>query len=191
MAKFSSTCCLCNGITFVVSLPLYRPYLCSAVTFVKQLLFSLGAIVHKKQYAIKAIWWIYLILLIVIVVFKFRGSFVALSVKIATTPFGTNYNLVPFQSIMEQLSQFSEGWAKFNLLGNIVPFMPFGFLLPIVYPKLCTLKQVFICGLIFTLSIEVLQFLTRLGSFDIDDIILNMSGILFGWLLFRLNKSYR
>ena len=86
----------------------------------------------KRKLLIKVIWWIYFVLLFGIVIIKFRGSFSELLIKMESTPFGTNYNLIPFKSIGEQLSHFSEGWARFNLLGNIIPFVPFGFLLPVV-----------------------------------------------------------
>ena len=86
----------------------------------------------KKTLLIKIIWWIYLVLLFGIVIVKFTGSFSKLFAKIESTPRGTNYNVIPFSSIGEQLNHFSEGWARFNLLGNIIPFVPFGFLLPII-----------------------------------------------------------
>ncbi len=137
----------------------------------------------KYSLSIKIIWWIYIILLFGVVIIKFRGSFIELSNKIASTSFGMNYNLIPFRSIGEQMAHFSEGWARFNLLGNVIPFIPFGFLLPVVWRKANTFMKVFIFGISFILLIEIFQFLTRLGSFDIDDIILNMAGIIIGYLM--------
>lgn len=129
------------------------------------------------------------IFLLCVVVFKFRGSFTELGQKIVSTPFGTNYNIVPFRSIGVQISHFSEGWARFNILGNILPFLPFGFLLPIVYPKICTFKQVFISGIIWILFIEIAQFFTRLGRFDVDDVLLNMMGIICGYMFLLFVKK--
>jgi glycopeptide antibiotics resistance protein len=37
-------------------------------------------------------------------------------------------------------------------------------------------------GLLFVLFAEALQFYTKLGAFDVDDIILNMSAIFLGYL---------
>lgn len=136
-----------------------------------------------KSTIIKIIWWTYIFLLFFIVIIKFRGSFEELFIKITTAPFGLNYNFVPFKSIGEQLQHFSKGWARLNLLGNIVPFLPFGFLLPITFTNAAALKKVLVLGLVFTVFVESFQFFTRLGSFDIDDIILNMLGILIGYLL--------
>ena len=145
----------------------------------------------KRKLLIKLIWWIYFFLLFGIVIIKFRGSFSELLIKMESTPFGTNYNLIPFKSIGEQLSHFSEGWARFNLLGNIIPFVPFGFLLPVVSEKINSFIKILFAGFGFLLFVEVFQFFTRLGSFDVDDIFLNMLGIFIGYLLIWFGINMR
>ena len=137
----------------------------------------------KKKLLMNIIWWIYFALLFGIVIIKFRGSLSELFVKIESTPFGTNYNLIPFNSIGEQLSHFSEGWARFNLMGTVIPFIPFGGLLPMISEKANSFRRVLFIGIGFVLFVEVFQFFTRLGSFDVDDVILNMFGILTGYLI--------
>lgn len=145
----------------------------------------------KRKLLIKVIWWIYFVLLFGIVIIKFRGSFSELLIKMESTPFGTNYNLIPFKSIGEQLSHFSEGWARFNLLGNIIPFVRFGFLLPVVSEKINSFIKILFAGFGFLLFVEVFQFFTRLGSFDVDDIFLNMLGIFIGYLLIWFGINMR
>lgn len=145
----------------------------------------------KRKLLIKVIWWIYFVLLFGIVIIKFRGSFSELLIKMESTPFGTNYNLIPFKSIGEQLSHFSEGWARFNLLGNIIPFVPFGFLLPVVSEKINSFIKILFAGFGFLLFVEVFQFFTKLGSFDVDDIFLNMLGIFIGYLLIWFGITMR
>lgn len=140
---------------------------------------------NKKSLWMKIIWWVYILLLFCIVILKFGGSVSELGNRISAVPFGTNYNLIPFKSIGEQLEHFSEGWARFNLMGNIIPFAPFGFLLPMVSEKETTLLKVLRDGFLFVLFAEIFQFFTRLGTFDVDDIILNMSGVFVGYLLIR------
>ena len=145
----------------------------------------------KRKLLIKVIWWIYFVLLFGIVIIKFRGSFSELLIKMESTPFGTNYNLIPFKSIGDQLSHFSEGWARFNLLGTIIPFVPFGFLLPVVSEKINSFIKILFAGFGFLLFVEVFQFFTRLGSFDVDDIFLNMLGIFIGYLLIWFGINMR
>lgn len=70
-----------------------------------------------------------------------------------------------------------------NLVGNVVLFIPLGFLLSRIWPKL---QNFFLFLLICTamiLTVEALQLFTLLGSFDIDDVILNLAGMLLGYLL--------
>ena len=83
-----------------------------------------------------------------------------------------------------QIECITQWWALKNLLGNIIPFIPFGFLLPFAYKKFSSMIGVFFTGLASILIIEIFQFLTKLGSFDVDDIILNMIGIVCGYLMF-------
>ncbi len=73
-----------------------------------------------------------------------------------------------------------------NLLGNIVPFVPFGYLLPLYCRKAKPFVKTFIIGLLFILFVEGIQFLTHLGSFDVDDIIFNMVGIILGYVMIRI-----
>ena len=95
-----------------------------------------------------------------------------------------NYNLIPFRSMSTQIEYITQWWALKNLLGNIIPFVPFGFILPITYKKFRSTIKVFFTGLASILLIEIFQFLAKLGSFDVDDIILNMIGIVCGYLMF-------
>jgi len=146
---------------------------------------------HQKV-VVKIIWWVYIVLLLVVVVIKFRGSFEELVDRITCAPFGT-YNLVPFATTGEFLAHFSEGWARYNIYGNIIPFMPFGFFLPLVFQKANSWIRVLGIGFCSILLIELFQFFTRLGTFDVDDIILNMIGIMSGyfimWLIQHLSKK--
>lgn len=141
---------------------------------------------RKQGKILKIIWWMYIALLFVFVVVKFKGSFYELSDRISSYSMqgSINYNLIPFRSMSTQIERITQWWALKNLLGNIIPFIPFGFLLPITYKKFSLALSVFFTGLASILLIEVFQFFTKLGSFDVDDIILNMIGIVCGYLMF-------
>jgi glycopeptide antibiotics resistance protein len=146
----------------------------------------------KNRKIIQAIWWIYLFLLFVIVVVKFNGSLVELKDRIHTfsSEGARNYNLIPLANIKIQLTLSSKWWALRQLLGNIVPFMPFGFLLPIVYSKINSFFKVFITGILSILFIELFQLFTKVGSFDVDDILLNMVGIMCGYAVLIIAKYF-
>ena len=140
---------------------------------------------RRQSKTLIIIWWLYIVLLFVFVVVKFKGSFYELSDRINSySMHNSNYNLIPLRSISSQLKRITQWWALKNLLGNIIPFIPFGFLLPITYRKVNSAIKVLCIGLVSILLIEIFQFFTKIGSFDVDDIILNMIGIVCGYLMF-------
>lgn len=139
----------------------------------------------------KLLFWSYLLLLFIVVILKFTGSFQNLLDRMAAEPYGKTYNLEPFATIKIQLKHWSEGWARFNLIGNTVAFLPFGFLLPLTDRKGCSLLKVLLLGLLFVLFAEGLQYYTNLGAFDVDDIILNMFAIFVGYLPVGISGMFR
>ena len=69
-----------------------------------------------------------------------------------------------------------------NLGGNILLFIPIGALLPRIYPKLRNFFRFFCVCLGVMFLVEVLQLFTLLGSFDVDDLILNLLGMTLGFI---------
>lgn len=67
---------------------------------------------------------------------------------------------------------------------NVLLFLPFGFFGAWNFKRL---RNFFACagtGLLTSLGIETLQYLTRRGIFQIDDILTNGCGMALGWLVF-------
>lgn len=79
---------------------------------------------------------------------------------------------------------FWNGFA--NLVGNILVFIPFGFVLPKAYPGCGRWWRVFYCAVGFVMCIELFQLFSAFGAFDVDDILLNVSGAMIGYLLFSI-----
>lgn len=99
-------------------------------------------------------------------------------------------NLVPLTSIMPYLlGERGQMIALFNVGGNIVLFIPIGFLLPLVFRKV-TWRTVLTLAVAAPLMIELTQALFRVGIFDIDDVILNGFGVIMGYALFVLFKKW-
>ena len=96
-------------------------------------------------------------------------------------------NLIPFKSINHIFRYFNFSNMLFNILGNFILFMPFAFFLKNLWNKKISLFSFLITMFIISLIIEVIQFITLSGSFDIDDIILNVGGAVCSFELF--NKS--
>ena len=93
-------------------------------------------------------------------------------------------NLVPFKSTIRYLTEFDSynlDIVLMNTLGNVIIFIPFGFLLPLLFKQINNVKMASKIFIKFILLIELLQLITFTGVFDIDDIILNMLGALIGY----------
>ena len=104
-------------------------------------------------------------------------------------------NLMPFHTIVEFTMALIDGWdnhAIINLAGNIVMFIPLGFLLPHITRRALAFRQCMIISLACILCAEIIQIFTLLGSFDIDDLILNMIGVSIGfWLKSIVNRLFQ
>ena len=101
-------------------------------------------------------------------------------------PFGTIKNYWKLMTSNGLGMIFNHAFSFYNLMGNIALFIPMGFLLPILFKKLRVFKKCVWISFIILLCIEILQLFTMRGSFDVDDIILNMLGILTCILIYHL-----
>lgn len=93
---------------------------------------------------------------------------------------GVSNNFMPLREILRY--KIGSKYFLWNVVGNIMIFIPFGFIVSLILdsPKV---NKPLIITFITSLTIELVQmFIGR--SFDIDDIILNCIGGIAGWLLF-------
>ena len=103
------------------------------------------------------------------------------------TPFSTikaYWNVVVYRTNDDYLVH-----CFINLAGNVLLFIPAGWLLPKVFPRQRNFFRFFATctGLIFL--VESLQLFTLLGSFDIDDVILNLAGMILGFLVYHISAA--
>lgn len=108
----------------------------------------------------------------------------------------TNYNFIPFKTIYLYImyyDKFNLSTWLINLLGNIVVFIPFGILLPLLNMQLTKIFKFLMTFITGILILEILQITFEVGSFDIDDIILNSIGGLIGLAIYRiwLSNNYK
>lgn len=69
-----------------------------------------------------------------------------------------------------------------NLAGNVLLFIPIGYWLVRLWPRFRNFFLFLATCAGIILFIEALQLFTLLGSFDVDDIILNLAGMIIGYL---------
>jgi glycopeptide antibiotics resistance protein len=93
----------------------------------------------------------------------------------------SSYQLVPFNSLMSGLS-----WRTvlLQLVLNIVLFIPLGVFLYIGKRKLAISV---IIGFGVSLAIEIIEYITKTGVFDVDDLIMNTLGTLIGFVICSLS----
>ncbi len=105
--------------------------------------------------------------------------------------FGNIFNqfqLIPFDLLFNTLINSDLGFRQliFNYIGNFSLLIPFALLLVTYNKKYKSYKEMFKTLFIFTFLTELSEVILGVGSFDIDDIILNiLGGMLF---IFLYNK---
>jgi glycopeptide antibiotics resistance protein len=80
-------------------------------------------------------------------------------------------------------------WSSEQVLGNFVMLLPLGIYIPLLFPKLSVFFKVFIICLLVSVSIELMQLITSYRSTDIDDVILNTSGAVIGYVIYKMIRG--
>lgn len=164
---------LTDGLLYIILL--LPVYILCRLAFVRkrQKINSLYKPVMSKE-IVCAVFFIYLIML-------FTQTFIVNS--------GENkIELIPFNIIIWQLkgirrSNYGLNAFVFNFIGNIFVFVPVGIML--TYLMNGSLKKVLVYGCILSVFIETVQIpLPR--TTDIDDVILNTTGTLIGFCIYKM-----
>ena len=142
----------------------------------------------------KILFFVYILLVLNFIVVKFNGNIQdvinTIQWNMANRNEGaTGANLVPFRTIKAYISDLSYGISYINILGNIIPFIPIGFLIPMAFPSQRNIIKTLISSFLLIFSVEILQLMLFLGSFDVDDIILNLLSCFIGYIFFKVYKN--
>lgn len=144
----------------------------------------------KKK--IRMIGWILFIIYILLLIY-----FLFLSEEYGRKDFAERdyqYNLVLFQEIRRfwvYRSKVGYLAAFLNLAGNVIGFIPFGFIVPVIGKKMKNGLLVSVCGFCLSLFVESMQLIFKVGSFDVDDLLLNTLGTVLGYLIFVVCNRIR
>ena len=96
-------------------------------------------------------------------------------------------NLISFSfPTISDLKNFPRGFFE---LGNFAGFIPFGILIPILYR--CNFLRFISLFFLSILLIETVQMLTFLGSFDINDAIVNTLGAAVGFCAYKIGSRFK
>ncbi|PGZ91738.1 VanZ family protein [Bacillus sp. AFS029533] len=131
------------------------------------------------RFILKPIFIKYL-LLIFSLLFIFRFTFFPVaSLGIGVSEGGLN--LIPLIKLFNEFSSIKQFIV--NIFGNIILFVPFGFILTSIKRS----KKIILIGLFLSISIEVVQFMMSFRTSDIDDVILNTIGTYIGYKISKIN----
>lgn len=110
--------------------------------------------------------------------FDFVGNF---KDRINTGYWGIS--LIPFATIRSYIKYSGIFHALLNILGNVILFIPIGFIFPLILIRYRDLKRIAVLSISISLFIEFIQFFVG-RSCDIDDLILNFVGGIIGYTIF-------
>ncbi len=103
------------------------------------------------------------------------------------------YNLVLFREITRYIRHrdiLGFDFVMINLVGNVVVFMPFGFFVPSLEKRrrgyFLDFLKITLLGFLFSLAVETVQLVTKVGCFDVDDLFLNTIGVVLGYLCYGI-----
>lgn len=134
----------------------------------------------------------------IIILFTYSWMLISATLfPIIIPPVGDNYVEINYNVL--ELFQYSDIrlWV-YNVIGNIVLFVPMYFCIDINYKSL-TGRRMFIVALLVSVLIEGLQYVENISGIadftsrvtDINDVILNTLGGMIGWLLYETYKRLR
>lgn len=96
-------------------------------------------------------------------------------------------NLTLFQGYLPMIKERSWFIFIYLFVGNIIWFVPFGMYLE--GQKKWRLAATVLCGFLFSLAIETLQYVFGTGFSELDDLILNTFGVFLGAVFVRGYRS--
>ncbi|MFP3156037.1 VanZ family protein [Lachnospiraceae bacterium ZAX-1] len=97
------------------------------------------------------------------------------------------YNLILFKEIgrfIKYRETLGMTVVLINLVGNVAAFVPFGAIMPVINRKFRSGFHMVFLSFEFSLTVETIQFISKVGSFDVDDLLLNTIGGMIGYLCF-------
>lgn len=100
-----------------------------------------------------------------------------------------HYNLIPFKEIgrfIKYREALGVNAVFLNIVGNILAFLPFGAFLPIFSRRCRHFFPTVFYSFELSLLVELLQLVFKVGSFDVDDLLLNTIGGMLGFFLFTI-----
>lgn len=141
------------------------------------------------QFLLKLFFAVYILFVIKVIIFKYpleelRAIAGTWQRDVILEGLGSA-NFMPFRTIKMYIDYAYKLNSVENLAGNLLVFVPLGFLLPMLSEELGQFSEMLLNVFTFVLGIEVFQLFSAFGAFDVDDILLNCLGATIGFGCFK------
>jgi len=149
---------------------------------------------HKTRRLIWGLFLCYLAVVFILVFYKgwggiqfLRDNYASLAIWKDSVSF--SLNLVPFRFLFDTGGYTARAWIV-NVCGNIILFVPMGIFLPVLFPKTRAWGwgRIVLTAVLLIAAVELAQLLLMCGQGDIDDVILNGTGLCAGVACTRLPR---
>lgn len=152
----------------------------------------MGGNPHKTRRLVWGLFLCYLAVVFILVFYKGWGGGLFLrdnyaSLAIWKDSVSSSLNLVPFRFLFDTGGYTARAWVV-NVCGNIALFVPMGIFLPVLFSKTrgWGWGRIVLTSVLLIVAIELAQLLLMCGQGDIDDVILNGTGLCIGFACTRL-----
>lgn len=142
----------------------------------------------------RVLFFLYCLAMLYLLFFRSLGTSDELSYREQLT---RNSNLIPFYTIRNYIyvvlnssDSYLVRHCFINLAGNVLLFVPAGILIPSIWDRHRKFFYFLVTGIGIMLTVEILQLVTLLGRFDVDDLILNLWGMVMGFLLWKIGYFF-
>ena len=132
----------------------------------------------KRQTLIIILFLLYLVSVLTV-------TFIVRETMVLRTPENRGVVLQPFREFEAMVNGTHFFWFK-QIFLNVLLFVPFGVLLPMVSRYFKNPMVTVITGCLFSTFIEIMQYITGRGLTEVDDVITNTIGVAVGVMIYKL-----
>jgi glycopeptide antibiotics resistance protein len=157
---------------------------------------ELQSSMHPLGVALRILFWIALIIYsLYLCKVNFIGTLITLPNGVLTTSKAFYHfrglDLIPMNKTLNYIVNRDHYnfniWFE-NTFGNVLLFIPLGFLLPALFRKFQGWKAVIIVAMVITIIIEVAKYLSGIGVASTDNVMLRTLGAMLGWVIFLFGR---
>ncbi|MGQ5709215.1 VanZ family protein [Lactobacillus sp. PSON] len=148
----------------------------------------------RRRRSIKSeasVWIFAFYIILVLMLTTFRDTYFPWQIQLHLKRPLSDINLTFMKETWKLIYAQSRVDFIYNSFGNVLCFVPIGFLAPIVFSKRQSFWKVTLVGMLFSICIEVMQFLLATGVSDIDDVFFNTCGCIIGYVFFMMFKRIK